>query len=466
MSSAPNHLDLAEQLSRLAPIHFVGVGGSGMAPLAELVATYGISCSGSDLNTPKANSYIRYYLQGSDDESRAIRSSTTVVYSSAIATNHPSMLLAAELKKNVFHRSDLLAIFSESFKTIAVSGTHGKTTTSAMICHILRTMNLEPSWVIGANFADGRPAFRRGHSDLLVIEADESDGTFLKYRPFISIVNNIEPDHMDFYITNDRLRQAFSNFLDKTSNDGCIVYCKDDPTTASVALTVPRRHVCFGTSEASDSRLLHSRSNGLLMVGEVRIGKEHLTFKLPMAGKHNAINAVGALSACGALGLDVSAAAAALTTFPGVARRLQVYPSKNGALIFDDYAHNPGKIRSCLSGLSAAFPSRRIIAVFQPHRFSRIASLYDSFVESFSFGNIRVVVLPVYAAGEPHRAGFEPTRLAEDIGRESGVKTFSANSLKEAADLVKSMMDPNLDLLVTIGAGDVWHVAKDISERC
>ena len=463
MNNTPHNPEIGAKILALSPIHFLGIGGSGMAPLAELSAAFGARISGSDLVAPTWLDSKLFCKQGGEAENSAISAAKVVVFSSAISMDNPALKFAQTLGKTILHRSDLLALFSNHAKTVAVAGTHGKTTTSALIAHILAELNLKPSWIIGATFADGGAAFKRGDSELLVIEADESDGSFVKYHAFISIVNNIEPDHMDFYGTEENLHATFGKFLANTDRSGCIIFNADDATARLLALRSGRRHLGFGMSHSANVRLLHARSTGLSTAGEVSLGGKSFTFKLPLPGLHNAFNAVAAITACHAMGFDHLACAAALTNFPGVSRRLQLYKTRSGALVFDDYAHNPGKIRSCLTGLVAAFPDKRILAVFQPHRFSRISSLYAQFVDSFRAPGARVIVLPVYASGENAIIGYAPERIASDIAQGSGVETFHADSLKAAGDLVKSMMDPDLDLLVTIGAGDVWRVAKDVS---
>ncbi len=456
---------LIKQLTPLAPFHFMGVGGSGMSPLAEIIASLGLPVTGSDLKNAQSGSSVSCLAQDSDEESAAVKSAGCIVFSSAIPQNSKNFILAKDAGKALLHRSDLLAIVCNSLKTIAVSGTHGKTTTSAMIAHILESQNIDPSWIIGASFANGRPAFKLGASDLLVIEADESDGTFVKYRPFVAVVNNVEPDHMDFYKTEARLLAAFSEFLSNTPDNGCLVFNSDDPIVNGMALKSGKPRKGFGSMEPAEFRLSHARSSGLSTSGEISVGGKNLTLKIPMAGRHNAFNALAAIAACAAVGIDPAKSAATLLTFPGVARRLQAYKNQSGAMIFDDYAHNPGKIKSCLEGLVSAFPERRVIAVFQPHRFSRISSLYRHFTRAFRFPNLRVVVLPVYGAGEVVIDGFTAKKIADDIRLESGAQTFAAYTLKEATDLVKSMMDPKKDIIVTIGAGDVWNVANDVAKH-
>jgi UDP-N-acetylmuramate--alanine ligase len=455
--------ELHGRLKSLSPIHFVGVGGSGMLPLAEFTATFNCAVTGSDLRPTVNPSSFRFALEGSAQAARFLSEANSIVYSSAISSSHPAMQEARTAGKKILHRSELLALFTENFKTVAVTGTHGKSTTSAMVSHVLQTSGMTPSWIIGAPFANGQAAFCRGTSDLLVIEADESDGSFLKYTPFVSIINNIELDHLDFYKTFDRVEAAFSAFISRTSSAGGVVYPFEDETARRIAGQWAGKVSCFGKSELAAFQLLNSSSQGLWSVVEFLYAKRGIGFSLPMPGHHNILNALAAIAACSLVGVDPVKSGAALESFPGVARRLQRYTSPDGRMIFDDYAHNPGKINSCLLGLRGAFPERRLIAVFQPHRFTRISSLYDQFVMAFSVPNTFVVVLPVYAAGEPSQTGFEPEKIARDIADTAAVQTFAAQTLKEASDLVESIIDRNLDLVVTLGAGDVWRVAENLA---
>lgn len=457
--------EIFRHLKDLEPIHFLGVCGSGMAPLAELTAALGVIITGSDLSQHSRLDASKYAIQGSAAEDGALRLAKSVVFSSAISADNPSLLNARRLGKIILHRSDLLSIFSRSYKTISIAGTHGKTTTSALLAHILWSLNSSPSWIIGANFSDGRQAFHLGDSDILVIEADESDGSFTKYKNFISVVNNVEPDHLDYYLTIDNLHKAFSGFLESTSLEGAVVFNADDAVARKLALNSGRTQVGFGFSELATFRLAHIRAQGLSTTGQFSTDKKNIVFKIPLTGRHNALNAMAAIAVSSCLGHDPEACAKTLISFPGVSRRMQPYENKLGALVFDDYAHNPGKIQSCLHGLLSAFPDRRIIAVFQPHRYSRVSSLYTEFTSAFRSPRTKVIVLPIYSAGEAPIAGYEPESLALDIAKTSGVETFASHSLKDAADLVKSFMDPQIDLLVTIGAGDVWRVAQDVASR-
>ena len=455
---------LVEELTKLAPLHFVGVNGSGMRPLAEFTAALNCEVTGSDRSQVFRDSMIQFAIEGSLEDQRLIARSKTIIFSSAILSNHPTLEQAKISGKTTLHRSLLLSRLTAAFKTIAVAGTHGKSTTSALIAHGLTSLGLDPSWIIGAPFADGKPSFHRGSNDLLVIEADESDGTFVHYSPYIGVINNIEPDHMDFYQTVGRLEEAFGLYASNIASTGALGYLHDSPAISRSISKFGGKRLGFGETPGSDLMLRSIIPLGLHTKATFSFNGTDYLLNLPLPGKHNVLNGLSALTVMILLGVAPDKACLSLEAFPGVERRLQRYPSTSGALIFDDYAHNPGKIRGLLAGISDAYPDRRVIAVFQPHRYSRISSLYGEFITAFKGGAHVVVTLPVYSAGEAAVAGFEADGLARDISTGSGVKTFFAATLKEAADLVKCFIDINNDIVVTIGAGDVWLVAKDLAD--
>ncbi len=457
---------LIQALKELSPIHFIGVGGSGMRPLAELASKLLSSqgaVSGSDVEAFKELSSVEFGLEGSPAAERLLDGAKSVVYSSAITKTHLALTTARAKNLNLLHRSELLALFTRHFKTIAVAGTHGKSTTSALITHALREVGLDPSWIIGAPFADGVPSYGLGKSSLLVIEADESDGTFLRYAPTVAVLNNIEADHMDFYQSLGRLEQAFETYVRSVPDQGGVCFWQDSPAVQRAVASFSGRRCSFGLDTAAQLRLVSQTPAGLSTMVHMTFEGRLFTLNLPLPGQHNVLNALAAISALQLVGVGIEGASKALSSFSGVKRRLQRHPGPEGVLVFDDYAHNPGKIRGCLAGLTAAFPGRHLIAVFQPHRFSRLSSLYNEFVTAFLGFSVTVVVVPVYASGEAFQEGFDPKKMAVDIETLSHVKTFSAANLKDASKLVKSIMNNADDLVVTLGAGDVWRVAEDLA---
>ena len=464
MKNPVNSLDsLKAKLSEMGPIHFLGVAGSGMRPLAQFAHACGAVITGSDSSTLPVSMPFPVSHDGSEMALQQLAQAKTVVFSSAIKGAHPALQFATSSGKGLLHRSEFLGLLTAHYKTISIAGTHGKSTVSALITHILLRTGQEPSWIIGAAFANGREAFGVGSSNLLVIEADESDGTFLRYHSEIGLINNVEPDHLDFYGEFSSLRDMFGKFAATISPTGTCVYLADSTDSSMAASYASCESRGFGCSDGNAGTLVHWEPRELASLVSVSIFGETVDFHLPLTGRHNALNALAAILIAERVGVMPSTAAAALGDFPGVSRRLQRYPAKSPLLVFDDYAHNPGKILGCLQGLRAAFPERRILAIFQPHRYSRISSLYHEFIRCFAIDNALVIVLPVYAAGESPRPGYSPEDLAAAIATSSGTQTFWAATLKDASNLVKSMADPLHDVVVTLGAGDVWTVAATIS---
>ncbi len=455
--------DLKVELASISPIHFIGAAGSGMRPLAEFVAGLGIQVSGSDSKADGIGASFPLHIEGTPEDQERQLLAKTIVYSSAIGPSHPAFMAAKNSDKRTLHRSELLAIICRFYQTISVAGTHGKSTTSAMVAHVLKQIGDEPSWIIGAPFASGEDSVRIGSGPWLVIEADESDGSFLRYETHVSVVTNIDADHMDYYQTVDRLNEAFKKYLGQTSTRGGIVFSADHGSTAVAAANYRGFKISYGLSNDADLRAENYLVSGLSARSSISFKEERAELTLPLPGKHNTSNALAAIGVGLTIGHSLSMLATALGNFPGVQRRLQRYPCSSNAIIFDDYAHNPQKIQSCIRGLEEAFPGRRIIACFQPHRFSRISSLYGEFIASFKGRDIVVVVLPVYASGEAPIKGFEASRIASDIARVSGAETFSESTFKGCAELITSMLDPKNDVVVTIGAGDIWKVARLLS---
>jgi UDP-N-acetylmuramate--alanine ligase len=434
-----------------------------MRPLAEFAASFSCLVSGSDKASSGHKTSFQIASENSELAKDLIANAKTIVYSSAISQNHPTLTEGRARGINLFHRSELLALISRHYKTIAIAGTHGKSTTSAMTCHALESLGERPSWIIGAPFASGLDSVKRGGGPWLVIEADESDGSFLRYSTFISVLTNIDADHMDYYQTIDRLQEAFKTYVSNTNAEGGVVYCGDHPAVVKASAGFAGKKISYGMTSTNDLLAKHYEAKGLSATSQVNFLNGVSALQLPLPGQHNTTNALAAIGVALHLGHTLADATKVMASFPGVQRRMQRYLSSSGAIIFDDYAHNPGKILSCIAGISEAFPHRRIVACFQPHRFSRISSLYTDFISSFRAKNIVVVVLPVYASGEAPIKGFEPERIAADIAKMSGAQTFSAPTLKGGAELIKSILDPNSDVVVTIGAGDVWQVAQRLS---
>lgn len=465
------HQQLKALLAPLEPFYFLGIGGSGMAPLAHVIHEAGAKVSGFDQSeASRINTELAKISVCTNSSSTGeLRSVKTVVRSSAIKDDHPWLIEAKRLGLKIMHRSELLALVSKPFKLITVSGTHGKSTTSAMIAYLMTALGEEPSYILGAklladhHFIKTSSAGKLGSSDWLVIESDESDGSFLNYRPQIAVVTNIDADHMEHYGSMERMTESFKQHLDKLPEDGKAILFWDHERVRGIGIDIPLEKRCaYGTFLGADVRMMKFAQNGFQGEFSVMVDKTWVDVALPQIGKHNAINALAALAVIYTTGLSVTQAAHKLGFFPGVARRLSAYYQDDSKIIYDDYAHNPVKIASCLSGLRAAFPQSRIVAVFQPHRFTRLEHLYADFKRAFSSVN-QVLIVPVYGAGETPLAWATPEKIARDIELESRVTTTACGSLKAAEELLQYNKSEQHTIIVTVGAGDVWTVAQNLT---
>lgn len=434
-----------------------------MRPLAEIAHSRGYEVSGSD-QTRSAN-IARL-------ESRGLRIGIghsaenlpplpcQIIISSAIKGDNPELLEAQRLNYPILHRSDLLATLMQGKKAICVSGTHGKTSTTAMLAYMLHAMNLAPSAAIGGEILGLEAASFSGDGPYFVAECDESDGTFVKYDPYISIVTNIDLDHLDHHKDINGLKAAFLAFLSKTDPEGSAVLGWDNPLVQEIAQQFHGTRLTFGTRIGSEVRGKNFRNQGRSFQYEAIVERDMIKGTINLVGRHNLQNLLCCLAVARALDLDVAACAKALESYPGVGRRFSLMGEVGSTKIYDDYAHNPGKIRSCIEGAREAFPSDRLLVIFQPHRYSRLETMYNEFMSSFAAAD-EIFVLPVYAAGETSTHDFSVARLAADLEAASGRKALPYEPSLLAARLSGNQRPT---VLVTIGAGDVWRLSLEWKE--
>jgi UDP-N-acetylmuramate--alanine ligase len=460
----------------LAPIHFIGIGGSGMAPLACFARGIIDEVTGSDASESSLKKLRPFFgdtgLQVGQFDSKLIQSAKTVVISSAIKADNQELLVARKSHKKILHRSEFISLLAKHFYLITVAGTHGKSTTSALVAYGLHAIGLDPSFIVGAGFkrkgSDELRAFRVGQGPHLVVEADESDGSFLRYEPDIAVVTNIDADHLDYYKDVDDIEQAFHRHAQNIKPEGWLICHWDHPRCRQLPVPELRFRLAYGEVLGSEIRLLQSSIQGGNPTIDVIVEYDRLQGVIQLFGKHNAFNFLAALSVARALNLDIKSFFQHLSSFRGLERRMQCYFDSPKLTIFDDYAHNPIKIESCLKGLCTAYPKHYILAVFQPHRYSRISSLYHDFTTAFTAAN-EVCVLPVFAAGEPKIEGFEPESVANDIQRNSGVAMFYAPDLATATDNLKNRIrnlqrEGHSVVLMTLGAGDVNQITSTLAD--
>lgn len=438
-----------------ARVHLMGVGGIGMAGVARLLAARGAIVTGCDAGAPRTLAWLRScgipattghapaHLDGID----------WAVFSPALQPGHPERVAAVNKGIPLYRRGQVLPVLAESWKTVAVSGTHGKTTTSSMIAHVLRTCGADPSWCIGGELPpDGAPA-GIGQSDWLAIEADESDGTLAHYAPEIAVITNVEFDHMEHFDSQEAMVACFRAFARQAK---AVVYCADDPEAARIGAVAGG--VSYGFAAGADFRP---------EIREVGPAGTQFTLRgtavaLPLPGRHNVLNAAAALAACRRCGIALPAAAAALARFALPKRRFELVAEARGIRIVADYAHHPTEIRALVAAAKQA-GAERIWAVFQPHRYTRTLALGADFPPSFA-GVEGVILAPVYAASEPPLEGGTSEDLLKHFWRQGNPPTELAPNLAAAAESVAARWKAG-DWVLVVGAGDVEDVGPMLKEK-
>lgn len=440
-------------------VHFIGIGGSGMRPLAEIALAQGYQVSGSD--SSQSSSTDELVARGAQvtigHSAEALpQGAVRIVASTAIKGANPEVAEAQRLGLPILHRSEFLHELMSRFKAICISGTHGKTSTTAMVAFMLRELGLDPTAAIGGELVGSNSYSMIGSGPWFVAECDESDGSFLRYEPFLSIITNIDLDHLDYYQDLEGLKRGFLTFVNKTQAEGWAIVGWDNNAAREVAHEFSGQRLTFGTRIGSEVRGLNFKSHGAVADYQAVVDKLLIKSHAPLVGRHNLQNILCCLAVAKALELDLQKAADALSRYPGVKRRFSLVAEIDGVKIFDDYAHNPGKIQSCIEGAREAFPSERLIVIFQPHRYSRLETMYNETMASFAAAD-EVLIMPVYAAGETTDKDFSPISMAEDLSRLSRVKAqpYSTENLNK---LLQSQRRPTV--LITVGAGDVSQLSQ------
>jgi len=447
---------------RVQRIHFVGIGGIGMSGIAEVLINQGFEVSGSDLSDSETTRRLAG-LGGRISQGHApenLEAADVVVISSAIRPDNPEVLEARRKVIPVIPRAEMLAELMRLKYGVAVAGSQGKTTTTSLVAAIMERAGMDPTVVIGGKVNSmGAPA-KLGRGDYLVAEADESDGSFLKLSPTLAVVTNIDPEHMDHYGDLEHLKDTFLDFVNKIPFYGLSVLCLDSVNVQSILPRVEKRTVTYGTSKQADYHLQDVQAQGLSTVfTPVRRGEVLEPITLQMTGRHNVLNALSAVAVADELEVDYRATREALEEFGGIQRRFTVRGVEDDIMVVDDYGHHPEEIKATLSGAREAF-SRRLVAVFQPHRYTRTQLLFDQF--STAFYNADVVLLTdIYAASEDPIEGVSSSALADAI-REHGHRDVTFRPSKEALlEALQARVRPG-DLVVTLGAGDIWKVGQGL----
>lgn len=443
-------LESPGSLESLGQVHFIGVGGVGMSAVARIMFARGVPVSGSDakdlpvmadLAAAGARIAVGYDAANLGD-------AQTVVAGSAIRADNPELAAARQAGLPVLHRSEALAATMGEDLVVTVAGTHGKSTTTSMVTVLLQGAGLDPSFAIGANVPALGVNAAHGNSGIFVAEADESDGSFLNYRPRIAVVTNVEPDHLDHYGTAEAVYESFDRFTALLPADGVLVACADDAGALALAERTRERGntrvVLYGTRAGSDL-VLHDDGPGKVWVSGPA-GRHGLSLQVP--GRHNALNAAAAFAVALELGVEPAAAAAALADFSGAARRFELKGSARGVRVFDDYAHHPTEVRAALTAARSVAGEHKVHVLFQPHLFSRTREFAREFAEALNLADT-ALVLDIYPAREDPIPGVSSQLIADHLG--------AGGRLVPASDAVAALADAAKegDIVLTAGAGDV-----------
>lgn len=452
-------------------IHFVGLGGIGMSGIAEVLLEQGYKISGSDINDSPV--LQRLASKGATTmighDAKNIVGTDVVVVSSAVADSNPEVLAARRQKIPVVPRAEMLAELMRFRQGIAIAGTHGKTTTTSLVSAVLSKAGLDPTFVIGGIVASEASNARLGKGEILIAEADESDASFLQLTPTISAITNIDADHMETYGNSfEQLKQTFVQFIHKLPFYGLAVLCFDDPVIRDIADQFNRRIVSYGMREGVDVQAINVQQQGFNTQFEViRFGESIGQFTLSMPGTHNVLNALAAISIAAQLGVKDDAVRQALKEFSGVGRRFErlgnLALGKGGkAEIIDDYAHHPRELSATLTASKLVWPDRRIVCLFQPHRYSRTQALLDDFAQVLS-EQANLLLLEVYPAGEQHIEAADSRALAEAI-RARGGQAILIQDFEQANTVLAHQLQDK-DVLLCLGAGDIGRYARTLAEE-
>lgn len=460
-------------MRRIRTIHFVGIGGAGMCGIAEVLANQGYRVTGSDLRESAVVASLRDagIRVAIGHAAEHVAGADVVVVSTAVDEGNPEIEWAHEHRVPVVRRAEMLAELMRFRHGIAVAGTHGKTTTTSLTATLLGEGGLDPTFVIGGRLTSAGKNARLGEGDYLVAEADESDASFLHLQPMVSIVTNIDADHMSTYGGDfERLKGTFVEFLHNLPFYGLAILCIDDDNVRGLLDRVHRQFITYGFSDDADYRI----ADFVQQAGEIRFtahrpgGLAPLAVRLAMPGRHNALNALAAIAVATDAGVDDDAILRGLAGFQGVGRRFQVqghFPAPGGegeVMLVDDYGHHPREVEMVIRAVRAGWPERRLVMLYQPHRYSRTRDLYEDFVRVLS-GVDTLLLLDVYSAGEAPIPGAEGRTLAGSIRQRGEVDPIFVQEKSELPGLLARVLRPN-DILITQGAGDVGGISLALAE--
>jgi UDP-N-acetylmuramate--alanine ligase len=446
-------------------VHFVGIGGIGMSGIAEVLLTLGYAVTGSDLHDSETTERLRklgaQVFVGHQEENLTVNPSVVVI-STAVKYSNPEVLEARRRKIPVIQRAEMLAELMRMKYGIAVAGSHGKTTTTSLIAVVLSAAGLDPTMVIGGRVRMLGTNARMGQGEILVAEADESDGSFLLLSPTIAVVTNVDREHMDFHQTMEHLSESFLEFINKVPFYGLAVLCLDNANVRALLPKVRKRFTTYGLSPEADisAQDLKIKADGVEL-SVLHRGKALGKLRLQLLGRHSATNALAAVAVAHELEIPFSHTAQALEAFSGIHRRFEIKGEPKGIMIIDDYGHHPAEIRSTIGAIRESW-KRPLTVVFQPHRYSRTRDLFDDFLTAFESAD-RLILTEIYPAGEDPIAGATSEALYQAIKRRGHLDVEFVPDKNEIVNRLVEKLEPG-DVALTLGAGDIYKVGEALVE--
>ncbi len=465
-----NSVRAMPEMRRVERIHFVGIGGAGMGGIAEVLLNEGYQISGSD---PQQNAVVKRLTQlgatvWQTHQAENISGASVIVVSSAIKVDNPELIAAKEQRIPIVRRAEMLAELMRFRHGIAVAGTHGKTTTTSLIASIFAQADRDPTFVIGGLLNSAGTNARLGTSRYLIAEADESDASFLHLQPMVSVITNIEADHMDTYEGDfEKLKDTYIEFVHNLPFYGVAVVCIDDPVIESLLPRMSRQVIRYGFSAQADVRAINYQQQGNVSYFTlVRQDKPPVDITLNLPGKHNVLNALAAIAVAEDEGIETAYIVEALQQFGGIGRRFEklanLTTQRGEMVLIDDYGHHPSEVKATIEAMRQGWPEKRLVMIFQPHRYTRTRDLYEEFVEVLSQVDC-LFLLEVYAAGEAPIPSADSKSLARSIRQRGQVEPIYVSDAEQLPVLLEGHLE-NGDMVVTQGAGNIGAIAQQLAQ--
>jgi UDP-N-acetylmuramate--alanine ligase len=466
-----NTMKAMPEMRRIQQIHFVGIGGAGMGGIAEVLLNEGYKITGSDLNENQV--VKRLTALGATisigHKAEAIAGASVIVVSTAIDAENPEIKAAIEQRIPIVRRAEMLAELMRFRHGIAIAGTHGKTTTTSLIASVFAEGDLDPTFVIGGLLNSAGTNARLGTSRYLIAEADESDASFLHLQPMVSVITNIDADHMDTYQGDfEKLKDTYIEFLHNLPFYGLAVVCIDNPVVRELIPRIARQVITYGFSEDADLRVVEfSQQAGVSTFTIKQANRDDLALSLNLPGEHNVLNATAAVAVAQEEGINDTAICTALANFAGIGRRFEhiadLQTTNGQMMLIDDYGHHPSEVKATIIAMRNGWPDKRLVMIFQPHRYSRTRDLFEDFVEVLSEVD-QLFLLDVYAAGETPIPSADSKSLARSIRQRGKVEPIYVSDPEMLAELLVTHCQHG-DMVITQGAGNIGLVAKNLVEE-